>query len=569
MKSKKRTAIIISASSDIGTAMCQRWISQDWNVLGTFKTKSMDVDQLVNKGVKLFYCDLLSEASVLEACSNLCNFSENWDALVLCPGIQEPIGLFTDCDFNEWRESVRVNFTNQLLIVHKLLSTRNQIDTLEPCVLFFAGGGTNNATVNYSAYTISKIALIKMCELLDAEIPDTRFAILGPGWVKTKIHQATLNAGKRAENNYEKTRYKLLSNECTPMNEVLDCCDWLINTPRQVISGRNFSVVFDMWGTKQLANYLKDDFNMYKLRRQGNDVFVRNKQPSRKKSEIFNKIISLLPTITNQHYPESPLYSLIKQVVRKEVEVLFNENDTIVEFEPFGELIFPYHSMGAVDSLNLFDLDELIIFSFYWVNRSKYRKVLDIGANLGLHSILLSKCGYEVTCYEPDPVHFSILKQNMELNNISKVKAYNSAVSNTSKEMEFVRVLGNTTGSHLAGAKANPYGKLERFPVKLESFKALIAKTDLVKIDAEGHEKEILLSTTLEDWEKTDALVEVENSENASAIYEHFTQLDIQLFAQKMGWQVVRNIEDMPTGYREGSLFISKKKEMPWNENAK
>jgi len=103
---------------------------------------------------------------------------------------------------------------------------------------------------------------------------------------------------------------------------------------------------------------------------------------------------------------------LLKQVARKEIKDMFDTGEErSVDFKPFGELIFPYHSMGSVDSLKLFDLDELIIFSFYWANRTKYRKVLDIGANLGLHSILLSKCGYEVSCYEPDPIHFEILKK--------------------------------------------------------------------------------------------------------------------------------------------------------------
>ena len=117
---------------------------------------------------------------------------------MLCPGTQEPAGPFVTCNFDAWEESVRVNFTGQIRIIQELLPTRRVHPALEPLVLLFAGGGTNNATVNYSAYTISKIALIKMCELLDAEVPDTRFAILGPGWVKTKIHEATLRVGAQA-----------------------------------------------------------------------------------------------------------------------------------------------------------------------------------------------------------------------------------------------------------------------------------------------------------------------------------------------------------------------------------
>ena len=274
MSEKEQTAIIIASSSDIGSAMARRWREKAWKVFGTYRTKSYATDELSEIGVELIHCDLSDNGSVQKACLELRNLCPLWDNLILSAGFQEPIGSFISCNFDDWSDSIQVNFTSQLRIVKELLPTRNTNNILGPCVLFFAGGGTNNATVNYSAYTISKIALIKMCELLDAEIPGTRFVIVGPGWVKTKIHQETLLAGERAGENYEKTKYKLSSNECTSMDEVLDCCDWLINSPRDVISGRNFSVVFDMWGTEELSRKLINDLNMYKLRRHGDDAFV-------------------------------------------------------------------------------------------------------------------------------------------------------------------------------------------------------------------------------------------------------------------------------------------------------
>ena len=275
METQKQTAVVISASSDIGTAMCHRWRVRGWDVFGTYRTKSPAVDSLSDAGVKLVHCDLAQTNSLKLACSELRELSMHWDVLVLCPGAQEPIGLFSDCNFEEWENSIKVNFSSQLRIVHGLLPNRNKANGIGPLVLFFAGGGTNSATINYSAYTISKIALIKITELLDAEIADTRFAIVGPGWVKTKIHQSTLDAGSKAGDNYDKTRAMLASEKCTPMEDVLDCCDWIIGSPKEFISGRNFSTVFDLWGSDALALKLIGDSNMYKLRRHGNDILIR------------------------------------------------------------------------------------------------------------------------------------------------------------------------------------------------------------------------------------------------------------------------------------------------------
>ena len=65
-----------------------------------------------------------------------------------------------------------------------------------------AGGGTNNPFTNYSAYCVSKIALFKMCELLDDEYKNINTFIIGPGFTKTKTHKKLLKQEKKAGSNY-------------------------------------------------------------------------------------------------------------------------------------------------------------------------------------------------------------------------------------------------------------------------------------------------------------------------------------------------------------------------------
>jgi FkbM family methyltransferase len=287
----------------------------------------------------------------------------------------------------------------------------------------------------------------------------------------------------------------------------------------------------------------------------------------RKASPILDDLITSLPSIRDHHTPGTGLYNLLKRVARREVESLFSDKEIRSrEMKPFGELIFPFHKMGVVDSLNLFDLDELILFSFYWTNRKRYKHVLDIGANIGLHSIILNRCGFEVTAYEPDPQHFQVLERNLNLNGCSDVRTVNSAVSSRSGTMEFIRILGNTTGSHLAGSKPNPYGDLERFPVRVEAIETVISGADLIKLDAEGHEKEILIAMNRDHWLKTDALVEVGSEPNAIAIFNHFKRLGINLFSQKTNWDLVCDVRHMPASYHDGTLFISSKTDVPWSE---
>ena len=84
-----------------------------------------------------------------------------------------------------------------------------------------------------------------------------------------------------------------------------------------------------------------------------------------------------------------------------------------------GAIKFPFFEMGQINSAKLFGLDELILFSFYYANRNRYKKTLDLGANIGLHTLVMKKLGFQVTSYEPDLIHLAQIEKVMKLNNLS------------------------------------------------------------------------------------------------------------------------------------------------------
>lgn len=266
-----RNAIIVGISSDIGMALYQDWIKRNWNLSGTYRTQSDQINKLLKSSNSIFHCDLRNSKSIDKVCLDLKSSIPNWDLLVFGPGLQEPIGLFSEVNFDEWAESLTVNFTSQLRFLHNMISKRRKFKNQLPSVIFFAGGGVNNAPTHYSAYTVSKIAMIKMVELLAAEFLDTNFVIIGPGWVNTKIHKSILRAGVRAGPGYEKTLKKIKENDFTSLDEVVSCCNKLIQGSGSLYSGRNYSVAFDSWDDENFEEFLKSDPNIYKLRRFGND----------------------------------------------------------------------------------------------------------------------------------------------------------------------------------------------------------------------------------------------------------------------------------------------------------
>ena len=284
----------------------------------------------------------------------------------------------------------------------------------------------------------------------------------------------------------------------------------------------------------------------------------------RSTEEALGALLAALPDLSRHHARDSKTYKVLDIVARQSVAALFGPGQArSVPFGPFGEILFPYRSMGAVDSLDLFGLDELIIFSFYWANRNRYRKVADIGANIGLHSLVMARCGFQVTSFEPDPRHIDMLEENMRANGAQSVKLVPSAVSDKTGSATFIRVVGNTTGSHLAGAKSNPYGELDKFDVSLVPFTDIIAQVDFAKVDAEGHEVVILTSVRPEQWDRVDVMVEIGTEENAKLIFDYAAGAGVNIFTQKTGWARAASVADLPTSYKEGSAFLTRKSAMP------
>lgn len=214
-------------------------------------------------------------------------------------------------------------------------------------------------------------------------------------------------------------------------------------------------------------------------------------------------------------------------------------------------LNIPKVSFGKVDSDALFGPLDQEIFDFYERNASRYKKTLDIGANIGVHTILMAKQGWYVEAFEPDPAHFAMLK-DLVWEHDGLIAMTPAAVSNRAGRAQFVRVSNNTTGSHLEGLKAS-YGPVERFEVDLVDCRPLIAWADFAKLDCEGSEADILETVSND---RCEFMVEVSDLRNAERIFEHFRRLAIPMWAQKSDWQRVERLGDMPTHHSQGHLFI-------------
>lgn len=261
---------ILSASADVGAAMAAMYADEGWDVVGTYRSKGPAEALEGRPTVTLLPCDVASRASVRAMVERYRTLERPWDVFVSAVGVLEPIGPWTELDFDAWEQSLIVNSTAQLRVLHALYPLRRP--GREVHAAFFAGGGTNNPFTNYSAYCVSKILLIKMCELLDDEVPDLNAFIVGPGFLPTKIHQQTFDHAEDAGANVEKTRaFYRAPEKAASYRDIYDCVNWCIAQGRAVVGGRNIAAVHDPWrsGGEALAASLRGNPNTYRLRRAG------------------------------------------------------------------------------------------------------------------------------------------------------------------------------------------------------------------------------------------------------------------------------------------------------------
>ncbi|MCH8614669.1 FkbM family methyltransferase [Sphingomonas sp. SM33] len=122
---------------------------------------------------------------------------------------------------------------------------------------------------------------------------------------------------------------------------------------------------------------------------------------------------------------------------------------------------------------------------------------LDVGANVGLYSILFSaEEGLEVHAFEPAPTTFGELLHNIALNGSARVRAYQLAASDRKGEVGF-GVVHDLSGANsvLDTSIHDERTFTNRMKVKadrLDSQLDLRRRRICAKIDVEGHELQVL-----------------------------------------------------------------------------
>ena len=220
------TAIVLGSNSDIAKALTPMLMADGWDVVGWSRREQLP--------------------------------EVNWDLLLIALGRVAPVRHWWEPDDGEWYECFRSNLLLPIRLLRELWAFRNH----NARVCFMAGSNPNSILSGYSAYNVSKMALLKLCEQLDHETPGIVFFALGPGITDTKIHDAT----KQAQWPNPRLERAMKDGSFTKMEDIYACLKWAIAQPKEVIGGRNICVS-DPWKEKWFAETLALQPSRLKLRR--------------------------------------------------------------------------------------------------------------------------------------------------------------------------------------------------------------------------------------------------------------------------------------------------------------
>jgi FkbM family methyltransferase len=155
-----------------------------------------------------------------------------------------------------------------------------------------------------------------------------------------------------------------------------------------------------------------------------------------------------------------------------------------------------------------FTLNEIYLDRVYdvpGVDLGRCHTVLDIGGNMGIFALYVASVAPTATvyCFEPHPQNFEMLDHNLKQNHV-RAKAYRLAVS-TSRGIGHLQVTGSPAEYSLGEASPSTTS-VECVDLDHVFTLTGVDRFDFVKMDIEGHEREILAAWTDEQLRRVGAL---------------------------------------------------------------
>lgn len=213
-------------------------------------------------------CDVSSEIEIQGLIAHTARSYGRIDILVNNAGVLGPMGRTETISVVEWRRTIDINLTGVLLASQAVIPhMRSQ---RYGKIINVSGGGATAARPYFSAYAVSKAAVVRFTENLAAELSDTGIDVnaVAPGALNTRLLDQALEAGPEqiGESQFESALRQKQSGGAS-LERAAELCVYLSSAASDGITGRLISAVWDPWPTLHERIHEMQDSDVYTLRR--------------------------------------------------------------------------------------------------------------------------------------------------------------------------------------------------------------------------------------------------------------------------------------------------------------
>ncbi|MBI4348849.1 MAG: SDR family oxidoreductase, partial [Elusimicrobia bacterium] len=182
-------------------------------------------------------------------------------------GVYGPIGPAWENDPAEWRGAITTNLVGAFLVCRAVVPVL--IRAGRGKIINISGGGAATPFPRFTAYAASKAALVRFTETLALELKEHNVQVnaLAPGFVATRLHQQTLEAGERAGADFLKKTQEQIAQGGVDPDIPAALVAFLASDRADRITGKFISSVWDEWtGFEQHLDEIATT-DVYTLRR--------------------------------------------------------------------------------------------------------------------------------------------------------------------------------------------------------------------------------------------------------------------------------------------------------------
>ena len=277
-----KTILITGGSVGIGFEVAKKCVSEGASVIIAARNKE-NLERSIEELKKItdadhhFYRVDVSQFKEVQEFAKWCSEKiPEINGLVNCAGIYGPIGKIYQVDMKKFAEAIQINLLGTVYMCNVFSPLIKS--TSQKKIVNFSGGGAATPFANYSAYSTSKIAIVRLTENLSIELFDEGFDVncVAPGFVITRLHQQTIEAGPElaTKNFYDSTK-KQMDSGGVPAEKAVNLTAFLLSSESDGITGKFISAPWDPWQDTCFQSRLRQDKDFATLRRIDEKTFLK------------------------------------------------------------------------------------------------------------------------------------------------------------------------------------------------------------------------------------------------------------------------------------------------------